>query len=290
MTNKDKSISRSTTRMHKANRKAVLLNLIIAVIALIMLVPILWIVVTSMKSQVEVLKNPLGIIPQNNMFVSNLKEVLRRAPWSTFYKNTVIVAVCVLFLQLLISIPAAYAFANFQFRFKSVFFLLVLIRLLVTAESLLLPNYITINRMGLYNTIWGIVLPNIPTAIAILMFRTAFLEIPPALKDSANIDGCGDFRYMVSIALPSIRARMVAFSITSLIYQWNAYFWPMVITDSVDKRTLSVGMAYFGLQAESASEWGLTMVAALLTIVPLIILYAFFQKQLVNSFISTGIK
>lgn len=288
MTNK--RMQHSNARRLTRSSKGAVLNLFVIVISLMMLLPLAWIVITSMKGQVEVLKSPFRIIPQVNMFWSNLKEVLRRAPWGTFYTNTIIVAITVLALQLLISIPAAYAFAMFRFRLKSLFFLFVLVRLLVTAESLLLPNYITINGLGLYNTLLGIILPNVPTAIAILMFRTAFLEIPPALKDSASIDGCGDFRYMISIALPAIRARILAFSITSLIYQWNAYFWPMVITESVNKRTLSVGMAYFGLQAESASEWGLTMVAALITVMPLLALYAFFQKQLVNSFVSTGIK
>ncbi|QNK57890.1 carbohydrate ABC transporter permease [Paenibacillus sp. PAMC21692] len=268
----------------------VIVNAIILVVSLLFLLPLAWIIITSMKDQMDVLKQPLAIIPSEFMFVENMKEVLRRAPWGVFYKNTIIVAVGVLVAQLCISIPAAYAFASFKFKFMGFFYLFVLARLLVSPESLLLPNYLTINGLNLYNTLLGIALPSIASAIAIIIFRGAFLEIPAALKDSARIDGCGDFRYMLVIGIPTIKSRIIAFSITSLVYQWDNYFWPMVITESVQKRTLAVGMAYFGIQAESASEWGLTMAAAILVVLPLLVAFVFFQRQLVDSFVTSGIK
>ena len=144
--------------------------------------------------------------------------------------------------------------------------------------------------MHLYNSLLGISLPSFASAISIVLFRGAFLEIPTALRDSAHIDGCSDFRYMMQIGIPLIKTRILAFSITSLIYQWNSYFWPMVITESLEKRTLAVGMAYFGLQAEAASEWGLTMCAAIVVIFPLLLAMAFCQRQLVDSFVTSGIK
>ena len=192
--------------------------------------------------------------------------------------------------QMCISIPAAYAFAYFKFKWKGFFYLFVLSRLLVSPESLLLPNYLTITGLNLYNTLLGIALPSFASAISIILFRGAFLEIPSALRDSANIDGCGEFRYMMVIGIPLIKSRILAFSITSLIYQWNAYFWPMIVTESIQNRTVAVGMAYFGLQAEAASEWGLTMCAALIVIAPLLLAMVFCQRQLVDSFVTSGIK
>ncbi len=268
----------------------ILFNGIILLASIVFLFPLVWIFITSMKAQVDILKHPLSIIPSDFMFIDNMKEVLRRAPWGIFYKNTIIVAVGVLVAQLFISIPAAYAFSSFKFKFQNLFYLFVLARLLVSPESLLLPNYLIINGLDLYNTLLGIALPSFASAIAIILFRGAFLEIPTALKDSARIDGCGDFKYMLIIGIPMIKSRIIAFSITSLVYQWDSYFWPMVITESVQKRTLAVGMAYFGIQAESASEWGLTMAAAILVILPLLIALVFFQRQLVASFVTSGIK
>lgn len=274
----------------KKKVSSIVLNLSILLLSALMLFPLFWIIITSFKGQLDVLKNPLGVIPQKFMLVENFLEVLKRAPWATFYKNTIIVAMGTLVAQLCVSIPAAYALAYFNFRFKGLVYIIVLARLLISPESLLLPNYLTINGLNLYNTLLGISLPSIASAISLLMFRTAFLEIPSALKDSADIDGCTDLRYLFSIAIPSIKSRIVAFSITSLVYQWNSYFWPMVITESVNRRTLAVGLAYFGLQAESASEWGLTMTAALLVMLPLLVVLVFFQRQLVDSFVTSGIK
>ena len=198
--------------------------------------------------------------------------------------------ITVLVAQLCISIPAAYAFAYFKFKWKGFFYLFVLSRLLVSPESLLLPNYLTINGLNLYNTLLGIALPSFASAISIILFRGAFLEIPSALRDSASIDGCGEVRYMLVIGIPLIKSRILAFSITSLIYQWNSYFWPMIVTESIGNRTVAVGMAYFGLQAEAASEWGLTMCAALLVIAPLLAAMVFCQRHLVDSFVTSGIK
>jgi len=268
----------------------VVFNAIILAVSLLFLFPLIWIFVTSMKSQIDVLKRPLELIPSQFMFVENMKEVLRRAPWGRFYINTITVAVTVLVCQLCISIPAAYAFAYFKFRFRGFFYLFVLSRLLVSPESLLLPNYLTITGMNLYNTLLGIALPSFASAISIILFRGAFLEIPSALRDSAHIDGCGEFRYMMVIGIPLIKTRIVAFSITSLIYQWNSYFWPMIITESIENRTVAVGMAYFGLQAEAASEWGLTMCAAIIVMLPLLVAMVFCQRQLVDSFVTSGIK
>lgn len=277
-------------RRKKISAASFLFNALIVAVSLIFLFPLVWIFVTSMKSQIDVLKRPLDLIPSKFMFTANMKEVLRRAPWDKFYLNTITVAFTVLVAQLCISIPAAYAFAYFKFKGKGFFYLFVLSRLLVSPESLLLPNYLTITNLNLYNTLLGIALPSFASAISIILFRGAFLEIPTALRDSAKIDGCGEFRYMMVIGIPLIKSRVLAFAITSLIHQWNSYFWPMIVTESIQNRTVAVGMAYFGLQAEAASEWGLTMCAAIVVIFPLLLAMIFCQRQLVDSFVTSGIK
>jgi len=288
--NANATVQSKQRKRRKVSMSAVIFNAVIVAVSILFLFPLIWIFVTSMKSQIDVLKHPLDLLPSKFMFVENMKEVLRRAPWDNFYLNTIIVAFTVLFAQLCISVPAAYAFAYFKFKWKGFFYLFVLSRLLVSPESLLLPNYLTITGLNLYNTLLGIALPSFASAISIILFRGAFLEIPSALRDSASIDGCGEFRYMMVIGIPLIKSRILAFSITSLIYQWNSYFWPMIITESIGNRTVAVGMAYFGLQAEAASEWGLTMCAALLCIAPLLLAMIFCQRQLVDSFVTSGIK
>lgn len=270
--------------------KDIVLNLLILAISLIALLPLLWIVITACKSQVEILKEPLKIIADKNMFVENFKVVWERADWPLYFKNTLILTALVWGIQMLVAIPASYAFACLEFRGKNVLFLLVLTRLMVSPESTMLANYLTVLKLDAYDTRMGIILPYIVSAQAILMFRQAFKQLPPVLRESAKIDGCGDFQYMMHIGVPLIKPYLISFSIITCVYQWNAFFWPMLITKSPDKRILSVAMTFFGLQAESGSEWGLTMMASLIVIAPLLLIFIVFQKKFINSFVTSGIK
>jgi sn-glycerol 3-phosphate transport system permease protein len=243
-----------------------------------------------MKSQTEVLRNPLALIPRPNMFFKNLQSVWGRADWPVYYKNTLILAASVWAVQMLIAVPAAYAFGVMKFRGAKILFLLVLTRLMVSPESTMLANYMTVLKLGAYDTIAGIVLPYAVSAQAILMFRQAFKQIPPSLRESAKMDGCGDFQYMLRIGAPLIQPYIISFSIITCVFQWNAFFWPMLITKSPSHRILPVALTFFGMQAESGSEWALTMAAVLIVISPLLILFGIFQKRFINSFMTSGIK
>lgn len=274
----------------RMNARGILLNVCVLLISCAVLFPLFWIVVTACKGQAEIIKNPLGLIPARMMFWENFKEVMSRAPWGRYYQNTVLLALGILAVQLLISIPAAYAFGVMKFKGRNILFLLVLTRLMVSPESTMLANYLTIINLGLYDTLAGIAMPYVVSAIAISMFRQAFRQIPPALQESAGMDGCSTLRYLISIAVPLSTPYIISFSIISVVFQWNAFFWPILITDNMDNRVLAIALAYFGLQAESGSEWGLTMVAALIVILPLLLAFAFFQEKFIDSFINSGIK
>ena len=270
--------------------KDLTLNACIVVISLVMLFPLIWIIITSMKSQIDILKDPLSLVPNFQQFVENFKEVWRRADWLTHYKNTIVLTASIWAIQMLVAIPAGYAFGILKFKGQNLLFLLVLARMVVTPESTMLVNYLTVVNLGAYDTMVGVILPYVVSAQAIFMFRQAFKQIPPALRESAKLDGAGELRYMAQIAVPLISPYIISFSIITCVFQWNAFFWPMLVTMSKEKRILPVALAFFGLQAESGSEWGLTMVAALLVITPLLILFAIFQKKFINSFVSSGIK
>ena len=140
------------------------------------------------------------------------------------------------------------------------------------------------------DTLLAVGLPYVGSAQAILILRQAFLQIPKELKESAMIDGCGDLAFLHKIGLPLVKPAILTFSIISVVYQWNAFFWPMLVTESNAVRTLPVGLAQFGLRAESGAEWGLTMTATLLVILPILVAFAIFQKQFINSFLRSGLK
>ena len=265
-------------------------NSLILILSVFALFPLFWICITAMKTQGEILREPLSITPNLQALRENMREVWGRADWLLYYRNTIILTISVWAVQMVVAIPAAYAFAILKFRGAGIFFLLVLMRLMISPESTMLSNYMTVLHLGAYDTMFGIMLPYIVSAQAIFMFRQAFRQLPSALYDSAKIDGCGDFHYMIRIGVPLIKPYITAFSIITCVYQWNAFFWPMLITKTPEKRILPIAMTFFGLQAESGSEWGLTMTAAILVSFPLLLLFVIFQKQFVNSFVTSGIK
>ena len=276
--------------MNSKKCRSFAVNSLILILSVFALFPLFWICITAMKTQGEILREPLSITPNLQALRENMTEVWGRADWLLYYRNTIILTISVWAVQMVVAIPAAYAFAILKFRGAGIFFLLVLMRLMISPESTMLSNYMTVLHLGAYDTMFGSMLPYIVSAQAIFMFRQAFRQLPPALYDSAKIDGCGDFHYMIRIGVPLIKPYITAFSIITCVYQWNAFFWPMLITKTPEKRILPIAMTFFGLQAESGSEWGLTMTAAILVSFPLLLLFVIFQKQFVNSFVTSGIK
>lgn len=276
--------------MNSKKCRSFVVNSLILILSVFALFPLFWICITAMKTQGEILREPLSITPNLQALRENMTEVWGRADWLLYYRNTIILTISVWAVQMVVAIPAAYAFAILKFRGAGIFFLLVLMRLMISPESTMLSNYMTVLHLGAYDTMFGIMLPYIVSAQAVFMFRQAFRQLPSALYDSAKIDGCGDFHYMIRIGVPLIKPYITAFSIITCVYQWNAFFWPMLITKTPEKRILPIAMTFFGLQAESGSEWGLTMTAAILVSFPLLLLFVIFQKQFVNSFVTSGIK
>ena len=276
--------------MNSKKCRSFAVNSLILILSVFALFPLFWICITAMKTQGEILREPLSITPNLQALRENMTEVWGRADWLLYYRNTIILTISVWAVQMVVAIPAAYAFAILKFRGAGIFFLLVLMRLMISPESTMLSNYMTVLHLGAYDTMFGIMLPYIVSAQAVFMFRQAFRQLPSALYDSAKIDGCGDFHYMIRIVVPLIKPYITAFSIITCVYQWNAFFWPMLITKTPEKRILPIAMTFFGLQAESGSEWGLTMTAAILVSFPLLLLFVIFQKQFVNSFVTSGIK
>lgn len=274
----------------RVNLKKIFINLFVVILSLLMLFPLFWIVITANKGQIEVLKEPLKIIPEKAMFWENFQEVWSRADWLRYFRNTVILTISVWLVQMLVAIPAGYAFSKLKFPGKELVFMIVLLRLMITPETTMLSNYMTVLGLNAYDSKLGIMLPYIVSAQAIFIFRQAFKQIPNSLRESAMIDGCSDFRFMLKIGIPLIKPYIVSFSLVTIVFQWNAFFWPMIVTKSPENRVLPVAMTYFGLKADSGSEWPLTMMAALIVMAPLLILFIVLQKRFVNSFIHSGIK
>jgi len=257
--------------------------------AVVFAFPLYWMVVTAFKQPHEVFSLVPKWLPENWTF-QNFREVLRIVPFGRYYINTTFFVFGLLAVQFVTVTLAAYAFARMQFRLKNVLFMILLAQLMIAPQTLIVPNYLTIASLGLLDTRTAIALPYVASAIGVFLLRQGFASIPVELEDAATIDGCGTLRFILFIAVPLMKPFYLAFSLISITYHWNEFFWPLIITDSVRARTLTVGLAMLAETSEAAAAWTLLMAGTLLVILPLIVFFMIFQKTFISSFMHSGMK
>lgn len=221
--------------------------------------------------------------------LDNFKEALSQAPFLRYGLNTFLLISFLLPLQLIVSTLAAYAFARYQFAGSNIAFMLVLVQLMITPEILIVQNYGTLSHLGFVDTISGIGLPYIASAFCIFLLRQTFKSIPKELEEAAQLEGCGTLGMLWRVYVPLAMPTYLAFSLVSLSHHWNNFLWPLIITNSVETRPLTVGLGIFGAP-ESGVDWSVISAATLLSVAPLLIAFLLFQKQFVQSFMQAGIK
>ena len=204
-------------------------------------------------------------------------------------RNRRLVLAFLLPLQLLVSTLAAYAFARFNFIGSNIAFSLVLVQLMITPEILIVQNYGTLTSIGMVDTIAGIGLPYIASAFCIFLLRQTFKSIPKELEDAAQLEGCGTMGILWRVYVPLAMPTYLAFSLVSVSHHWNNFLWPLIVTNSVETRPLTVGLGIFGAP-ESGVDWSLISAATLMSVAPLLIAFLLFQRQFVQSFMQAGIK
>ena len=221
--------------------------------------------------------------------LNNLREALSQAPFLRYAFNTFILVTTILFAQLVICTLAAYAFARYRFFGSDIAFALVLVQLMITPEILIVENYGTLARFDLIDTILGIGLPYMASAFGIFLLRQAFKSTPKELEEAARLEGCGVFGVLWRVYVPLARPTYIAYALVSVSHHWNNFLWPLVVTNSVETRPLTVGLGIFGAP-ESGVDWSIISAATLMSVAPLLIAFLLFQRQFVQSFMHAGIK
>ena len=242
---------------------------------------------TSFKTQVEAVSIPPSILPRH-WDLSSYLNLSNKLPFWRMYGNTVFTAVVIVAGQLTLCSLAGYAFGRIRFPGRDALFVLCLAVLMIPSSFLILPQYLTIQKMKLLNTLRAIFLPNLFSAFGTFLMRQFFMAIPQELEDAARIDGCGHGRIFVQIMLPLVKPGLVSLGVLTLRFAWNNLMWPMIVNTSPDKMTLAAGLSY--LQGQYLTDYPSIMAGALLSIIPLIIVYAIFQKQFIEGIALTGIK
>ncbi|WP_142847538.1 carbohydrate ABC transporter permease [Telmatospirillum sp. J64-1] len=211
------------------------------------------------------------------------------APFARYFLNTFILVTSILAAQLVLCTLAAYAFARFEFPGREIAFLLVLVQLMIVPEILIVENYGTMARLGLVDSILGIGLPYMASAFAIFLLRQTFKTIPRELEEAARIEGCGRLGVLWRVYVPLSKPTYVAFGLVSVSHHWNNFLWPLIITNSVETRPLTVGLAIFGAP-ESGVDWSMISAGTLMAVAPLLLAFLIFQRQFVQSFMHAGLK
>ena len=221
--------------------------------------------------------------------LENFYEAWSQAPFARYYLNTFLMVSSILVAQFVLCTLAGYAFARFEFYGRDVAFALVLLQLMIMPEILIVENYRTMAKLGLVDSILGIGLPYMASAFGIFLLRQTFKTVPKELDDAARIEGCNFLQVLWKVYVPLARPTYVAYGLVSVSYHWNNFLWPLVITNSVETRPLTVGLAIFGAP-ESGVDWSVITAGTLLAVAPLLVAFLLFQRQFVQSFMHAGIK
>jgi sn-glycerol 3-phosphate transport system permease protein len=227
--------------------------------------------------------------PFSALTLDNFRKAWTYAPFPRHLLNTMILVTMILAAQLVLCTLAGFAFARFDFAGRNVAFGLVLVQLMVMPEVLIVENYRTMATLGLVDTIMGIGLPYMASAFGIFLLRQTFKTIPRELEDAARVEGCSMMGVLWRVYVPLARPTYLAYALVSVSYHWNNFLWPLIITNSVNTRPLTVGLAIFGAP-ESGVDWAVISAGTIMAVSPLLVAFLLFQRQFMQSFMQAGIK
>jgi len=277
----------TSTGRSKVTSTDALRVVILVTSALLALIPIVWLVLGSFKTPTELSKRPPTLLPES-WGLSNYTEAMTRFNFPSYLTNSVIVTLAATLLTLAINSMAAYALAKYNFRGKNGLFLLTLATIMIPLQVILLPVYQVVASLGLVNTLWGLIIPAAATPTGVFILRQYMLSIPDELIEAARVDGAGEFRIFFRIVLPMCRPALAVVAILSIMWRWNDFLWPLVVAQSESVYTLPVALARF--TAEETVPFNLILAMSVVTVLPVIILFLFFQRQIVTGIANTGIK
>lgn len=243
--------------------------------------PFVWMVLTSFKSSSEALSFPPTFLPGEWRFDS-YAGIFTVAPFGLYYLNSTIVTVLATFGQIVTSLAAGYAFSRMRFRGRTVIFVILLAALMVPFEVVFTPLVTLLSQLGWLNSYQGLIIPNVPSILGAFLFRQFFQSFPTEIEDAGRIDGAGVWRRLWSIMAPMARPMIGSFAILSFVYNWNNFFFQFLVTTKSRYYTLPVGLAQ--LQGENnTTDFSLLMAGSTLAIIPVVVVFLIFQRQLVSA-------
>ncbi|MBW3622798.1 MAG: carbohydrate ABC transporter permease [Armatimonadetes bacterium] len=261
--------------------------LLILLGAVAMAFPFYWMIITSFKPDTEALQVPPTLWPRQ-WTVDNYRQVFELVPMGRYLFNSAFIATAVTAGVLLSSALAAHAFVRMRFPGRGFFFAVLIATMMIPFEVLLIPDYLIIRNLGWYDTYWAMIIPWTASVFGIFLLRQAFLTLPEDLWEAVLLDGGGHLRYLFSVAIPLSVPALITVGIVSFLGSWNSLLWPLIVTNTPELRPVQVGLSSF--QTEAGLRYNLSMAAATISIVPILVLYLIAQRYFVEGIARTGMK
>ncbi|WP_240547780.1 carbohydrate ABC transporter permease [Paenibacillus lignilyticus] len=260
---------------------------VLGIVSLTMLVPFLWMISTSLKPEYSVFEFPPKFIPSSWLF-ENYMSIFKAAPFLRFLYNTVFVTMSVVIGQVIFCSLAAYAFARLPFKGSNAIFVLFLATMMIPSQVTTIPTYVMIYKFHWLDTYAAQIIPFLSSAYGIFLLKQFFHSLPKETEDAARIDGCSEFRIYWNIILPLSQPAIATLSVFTFMGVWTDFLWPMLVTNTVEMRTLEVGLSVF--RNQYTTNWPLQMGASLLVIFPVLLVFLFTQRYFVQGISLTGMK
>ncbi|MCK8486556.1 carbohydrate ABC transporter permease [Paenibacillus sp. MBLB2552] len=274
-------------RMKKGHPLYSILLVVLVIASVIALFPFLWMISSSLRTDVDLFKNPTNWIPQT-LYLNNYQEVWQAIPFGQYVLNTVKLSVTITVLQVLICSMAAYAFAKLKVPFKSAVFILFMANLMMPWQSIMVPQFAVVSRLGLYNTHTGYMLIQLFSGFGIFLMRQFFLSLPNELNEAARVDGYSEWRIFWRIMLPLSAPALSTLTIFTFTYMWNDYLAPLIYLNDDALKTLQLGLKAF--QTEHTTDYGLLMAGTVIATIPMVAVFLAGERFFIQSVATTGMK
>ena len=254
--------------------------------SLIMVFPFLWMVLTSSKTVTESVQiNPVVIFP-SKLMLDNFVEAVTSLPFDRLYLNTILMVFFRVICAIAFSSMAGYAFAKLKFRGKNLLFTIVLMQMSLPSQIFIIPQYQMVAKLGLVNTIAGLVFPGIVSAFGVFFLRQTYMSIPDEIGEAAYLDGCNQFQAFYKVMFPLTGTSVAALTIFTAVFAYGDLMWPQVVNSDINMMTLSAGLST--LQGQFSTNFPVLMAGSLLAMLPMVVLYLIFQRQFVEGIAGTG--
>lgn len=262
-------------------------QLLLTVLALLVLIPLVWLIFSAFKPEKEIISWPPTFVSHTFTW-ANFETVNKRIDITRYLLNSVIYAFGTTSMAVVVNSLAGYAYARMKFKGKNALFLLTLATMMVPFQVIMVPSFLVVFKLGMYNTYWGLMIPRVAVAASIFMMRAAFSVIPTELEDAARIDGLGEVGIFSRIMVPQVQSTLVCMVVLSINGSWNDLLWPMLVATDTNMRTLANGLALF--VGQHTIQYGAAFAGALVSILPMFLLYLFGQRYFVEGMVGSGLK